>query len=329
MTLLDYSLADRVATITMDDGKANALSPAMLAAWMRRSTVPRTVTPSPSYSLAVPADSQEGSTSPCSPPADPRRTACSDPASSWSSVSSASRVQSSSPAPATPWPWGRSCCVPATTEWGRPANSRLQANEVAIGLTMPYSAVAILRYRLTPAAFDRAVGLAEVFAPIDAVAAGWLDAIVEPDAVVCTPPNPSPPPSLASTPPPTPVRSSAPGPRCSPRSVAASTPSSAGRTETLPRRHALERSPAAGPVATGRRRQMAATPRTVRRVEADLAENTGSCKWRLYDVRGPTNLDVSARPKLDTSRTVVRACLRRRPGARPGPGGGLHPARPG
>jgi enoyl-CoA hydratase len=60
---------------------------------------------------------------------------------------------------------------------------RLAANEVAIGITMPYAAVEILRQRLTPAAFTRAVTLAEVFAPDDAVAAGFLDRVVEPARV--------------------------------------------------------------------------------------------------------------------------------------------------
>jgi len=55
---------------------------------------------------------------------------------------------------------------------------RLTANEVAIGLTMPQPAIVILRHRLTPAAFDRAVALAEVFTPAGAVAAGCLDRVV-------------------------------------------------------------------------------------------------------------------------------------------------------
>jgi len=54
------------------------------------------------------------------------------------------------------------------------------ANEVAIGLTMPRAAVEICRQRLTPAAFNRAVLLAEVFTPDDAVGAGFLDRVVEP-----------------------------------------------------------------------------------------------------------------------------------------------------
>lgn len=55
---------------------------------------------------------------------------------------------------------------------------KITANEVAIGLTMPRAAVEICRQRLTPAAFNRAVILAEVFSPADAVAAGFLDRVV-------------------------------------------------------------------------------------------------------------------------------------------------------
>jgi enoyl-CoA hydratase len=55
---------------------------------------------------------------------------------------------------------------------------KITANEVAIGLTMPRAAVEICRQRLTPAHFNRAVVLAEAFAPADAVAAGFLDRTV-------------------------------------------------------------------------------------------------------------------------------------------------------
>jgi enoyl-CoA hydratase len=56
---------------------------------------------------------------------------------------------------------------------------KITANEVAIGLTMPRAAVEICRQRLTPAHFNRAVVLAETFTPADAVAAGFLDRTVE------------------------------------------------------------------------------------------------------------------------------------------------------
>jgi len=63
------------------------------------------------------------------------------------------------------------------------APARLTANEVAIGLTLPRAAVEILRQRLTPAAFQRAALLSEVFDPPGAVGAGLLDEVVEPDAL--------------------------------------------------------------------------------------------------------------------------------------------------
>jgi enoyl-CoA hydratase len=54
----------------------------------------------------------------------------------------------------------------------------VQANEVAIGITMPFFGVEICRQRLTPAHFQRAVINAESFAPDAAVTAGFLDRVV-------------------------------------------------------------------------------------------------------------------------------------------------------
>lgn len=56
---------------------------------------------------------------------------------------------------------------------------KITANEVAIGLTMPRAAVEICRQRLTPAHFNRAVIIAEVYSPDDAVGAGFLDRVVQ------------------------------------------------------------------------------------------------------------------------------------------------------
>jgi enoyl-CoA hydratase/carnithine racemase len=54
---------------------------------------------------------------------------------------------------------------------------KLTANEVAIGMTMPRAAVEICRQRLGPAHLTRAVMLAEVFDPGTALAAGFLDQV--------------------------------------------------------------------------------------------------------------------------------------------------------
>jgi enoyl-CoA hydratase len=55
---------------------------------------------------------------------------------------------------------------------------KITANEVAIGITMPHAAVEICRQRLTPAGFNRAVVIADVFPPEEAVTAGFLDRVV-------------------------------------------------------------------------------------------------------------------------------------------------------
>jgi enoyl-CoA hydratase len=62
--------------------------------------------------------------------------------------------------------------------------SRCQANEVAIGMVLPISAIEIMRMRLTRAAYQRAVALAATFVGEEAVAGGWLDELVEPDQVL-------------------------------------------------------------------------------------------------------------------------------------------------
>ena len=56
---------------------------------------------------------------------------------------------------------------------------KIGANEVAIGLTMPRTAIEICRARLAPAHFNRAMMTSEIYKPADAVAAGFLDKVVE------------------------------------------------------------------------------------------------------------------------------------------------------
>lgn len=63
---------------------------------------------------------------------------------------------------------------------GTRGDFKVSANEVALGLTMPRVAAAMLRHRLTPAAFQRAVVLSEYF-PVEAAReAGFFDELVEP-----------------------------------------------------------------------------------------------------------------------------------------------------
>jgi len=55
---------------------------------------------------------------------------------------------------------------------------QLGLNEVRIGLTVPWFAIEIARQRLHPAHFDRAVISASMYAPEEAVSAGFLDRVV-------------------------------------------------------------------------------------------------------------------------------------------------------
>ena len=63
---------------------------------------------------------------------------------------------------------------------GSRGDFKIAANEVAIGLTMPRVAAAVLRHRLTPAAFQRAVTLSEHFDVEAARSAGFFDELVDP-----------------------------------------------------------------------------------------------------------------------------------------------------
>lgn len=62
--------------------------------------------------------------------------------------------------------------------FGVPGPYTYVANEVAIGLPMPRVACEVLRLRLTPAARERAVTLSEEFSPEQALEVGFVDALV-------------------------------------------------------------------------------------------------------------------------------------------------------
>jgi len=63
---------------------------------------------------------------------------------------------------------------------GSRGDFKISANEVAIGLTMPRVAAAMLRHRLNPAAYQRAVTLSQFFDVESALSAGFFDELVDP-----------------------------------------------------------------------------------------------------------------------------------------------------
>lgn len=63
---------------------------------------------------------------------------------------------------------------------------KIGLNEVAIGMTMHHAGVELARGRLAPVYFNRAVILAEMMSPKEAVTAGFLDKVVEPEHLLST-----------------------------------------------------------------------------------------------------------------------------------------------
>lgn len=178
-TLVSYQLDDAVATITMDDGKVNALSLAMLTeldAALDRAAADGAV---------VVLTSRDGVFSAGFDLAVLRAGGSEALAMLRAGFELAHRILS------FPTPVLIACNGHAVAmgvflllsgdyRVGVTGPYRITANEVAIGLTMPLAAVEICRQRLAPAHFNRAVILAEPYSPDDAVAAGFLDRVVQP-----------------------------------------------------------------------------------------------------------------------------------------------------
>ena len=66
---------------------------------------------------------------------------------------------------------------------GSQGDYKIAANEVAIGMTMPRVAAAVLENRLTPAAYQTAVTVAKFFNPETAMAAGFFDELATPESL--------------------------------------------------------------------------------------------------------------------------------------------------
>jgi enoyl-CoA hydratase len=183
--IVSYRLDGPVATIAMDDGKVNAMSPRMLGevgAAFDRAEADRAV---------VVLTGREGVFSAGFDLPTLRAGGAESIGMVRAGFELAERILS------FPFPVVVACTGHAVAmgvflalsgdyRVGVEGNFRLAANEVAIGLTMPYPAIEILRNRLTPSAFNRAVMLAEPFSPANAVESGFLDAVVTADELAVT-----------------------------------------------------------------------------------------------------------------------------------------------
>lgn len=177
-SLIHYEAHDAVSTITFDDGKANAMSPAMLQALnaaLDRAQADGNVVLlagrpgmfSGGFDLAVFKQ---------------------DPALLLNMLKGGAETAQrllSFPAPVVVACTGHAIAMGAFLLLSCDVRIgvldgpfKICVNEVQIGMTVPRFAIEVCRQRLTPAHFNRAVNTAEPYTPQQAVDAGFLDSLV-------------------------------------------------------------------------------------------------------------------------------------------------------
>jgi enoyl-CoA hydratase len=185
---VSYSVNESVATITLDDGKVNALSPAMLA------DINGALDQAESDIAAgtVKAVVLAGNSRVLSGGFELSVFASGDAAAGLGMLTAGFELSVrtlSFPAPVVIAATGHAIAMGSFLLLSGDHRvgsdkTRCQANEVAIGMTLPIAAIEIMRMRLTRAAFSRAVSVAATFTGEDAITGGWLDEIVGRDEVL-------------------------------------------------------------------------------------------------------------------------------------------------
>ncbi len=176
---VQYSLQGRVATIRIDDGKRNALSPQVLR------DIYRALDQAESDGAIVIITGRESVFSAGFDLGVMKRGGFKAIGMLGSGYALTARVL------AYPHPVIAACnghalamglflMLSADYVIGSRGDFKIAANEVAIGMKMPRVAAAVLRHRLNPAAFQRAVTLAEYFDVESARNAGFFDEVVDP-----------------------------------------------------------------------------------------------------------------------------------------------------
>ena len=177
---VSYHLEGELATITMDDGKRNALSPTMLGALNDAIDqaekdgamillTGRPETFSGGFDLKVMAKGGTAAVSMLKAGFDMTERLLSFPRP----------VITASPGHAMAM--GLFLLMSADYRLGVTGAFKYASNEVAIGMTMPRVVSEVMKLRLTPAHFQRAAVLAMTYTPEEALAAGMIDELVSPD----------------------------------------------------------------------------------------------------------------------------------------------------
>ena len=174
MSPVDYSFEDGVATITLDDGKVNALSPTMLDEIL--AALDRAEEDGAIVVLTGRAQTLSAGFDLKSLPEHPREM-----------LSGGARLAErllSFPQPVVAACNGNAIAMAAfvllscDVRIGVAGDFRIGLNEVAIGLTVPWFGIAVARHRLARPYFDRCTVTGALLDPEEAVRAGFLDRLV-------------------------------------------------------------------------------------------------------------------------------------------------------
>ncbi len=179
MTTVHYELHERIATIRIDDGKRNALSPEVLR------EINQALDRAESDRAIVIMTGRESVFSAGFDLKVMKRGGIDTLRMLRAGYALTARVM------AYPYPVVAACnghvmamgvflMLSADYAIGSRGDFKIAANEVAIGLTMPRVAAAMLRHRLTPSAYQRAVTLSQFFDVESALSAGFFDELVDP-----------------------------------------------------------------------------------------------------------------------------------------------------
>lgn len=177
-TRVTYELADSIATITMDDGKVNVLSPDMLGeinAALDQAVADRAVVVLTGRDGILSAGFDLKVLSANGPDAVAMLRAGFELSERMLSFPTPVVVA----CPGHAMAMGVFLLLSGDYRVAAAGPYKIRANEVAIGMTMPRAAVEILRQRLSPAAFTRATLLSETFTPDNAIEAGLVDRVVD------------------------------------------------------------------------------------------------------------------------------------------------------
>lgn len=178
-TLVSYGLESSIATIAMDDGKVNALSPEMFVQ-LNRALDQAEADRAPVVLTGRQGVFSAGFSLPVLRAGGPDAVAL-----LRAGFDLATRLLAF-PAPVViacnghAIAMGLFLLLSGDYRIGASGAFKLTANEVAIGMTLPYAAIEICRQRLTPAHLHRVVTLAEPYTPDDGIAAGLVDRVVAP-----------------------------------------------------------------------------------------------------------------------------------------------------